>query len=137
MAFKWTILALVMAAGTSTSLFANPKVTYQIRTELYVDGKMVASPTVVTPEGTSASISQASDDQEGDKFTVGMVATEQSTQTLKDGIHLKLNVEYKNGVHSGKFNSEVLTASGKQATIKTNKGAPNEGVEIKVTATRQ
>ena len=137
MVMRWTILAFFLAAGTSPSLFANPKFTYQIRTEVYIDGKLISSPTIITREGETASISQNAQNETENNLTVGMVATEQPTLSGKDGILLKLNVEYKNGIHSGRFNSEVLTASGKQATVKPNSGTSSEGVELKITATRQ
>lgn len=109
---------------------------YLIKSQLYINGKLISSPTISTLANEPAEITQVRENPHEElKFKV--VASEKSTIDLKDGILMKLDLEYSAGTDLIKSSPQILTKAGSESTIFVGTGSGNEDILLKVTATRQ
>ncbi len=124
---------LLLALGLiSIGAQAAPK-QFVIDTKLYVDGKYVAGPRVVVDSGKEAEISDSSRNQ---KLNIKIRASEMSSKEVKDGILVKLAVNYVSGVRTVKVSPQILARNGSESVLDFADGSRGQDVTLKVIATR-
>lgn len=129
------VLSFVMGLFMTLAAFAAPT-TYHIHSQVFIDGKLISSPRIVTLAGEAAEITQTGDNQT-DKFSLKVTPENISNNEIKDGILMKFDIEYTYGSRSIKSSPQVITKSGSEASVSIGKIQGKEEVLLKVTATRE
>jgi hypothetical protein len=123
-----TLTLLVPAA------MAAPK-QYQVATQIYIDGKLVSAPRIAVTENIFAEVSQVAEDSPN-HLTLKILASEMSTETVKDGIMLKMDLDYASDGRTVKSSPKLLAEAGKEATVQIAYGPGKHEVQLKVKAIR-
>lgn len=131
-----TILSLaVLLAGFSSWAKPAPPVSatgsYQLKLELAVNGKHVASPTMTLEPDQKAVVSQKGED--GNTYIIEVIATPQEKKSVKFDFAVSDEIEGKPHLIS---NAVVITKERKGATITVNKSDGSEQLSLKVWAKR-
>jgi type II secretory pathway component GspD/PulD (secretin) len=130
-----TIVTAFLLISASPSAFA-AKQEYDLKMDLSMNGKHIASPRVLVVEGEKATVSQKSNDEED---TIEVTATEGDSQGRK-GILLDfvVSVVGKDGKKKVVSRPRILTLEGEKATLSSrqNDASPEE-VSLSVVATRR
>lgn len=127
-----TTLLVVLA---SSPAFA-AKNQYDLKMDLSMNGKVVASPRLLVVEGEKATVSQKSDDAEN---SIEVTASEGDLQGRK-GILMDfvVSVVTKDGKRTVVSRPKILTLEGEKATLSTHQNdASPEEVSLSVVATRR
>jgi hypothetical protein len=106
---------------------------YDIQAQLFVEGKLVASPRLLTVPGEPAELSQMTDTSK-DKIRIRIIATDDSHK-IENGIALKFEIYYRKGKKIVESSPEITAKPGEQNTLDIGK-ANHQNVELKVRAIR-
>jgi len=108
-----------------------------ISAKLFINGKLISSPKIITIAGETAEISQISEEHQS-IYRMKVLATNASDEKIKDGILMKFDIEANDGTSIIKSTPQVLTKIGSEATITVNGDQANQKeLMLKVIATRQ
>lgn len=125
---------LLLVAWIASSSLASTN-SYFIKTQLLVDGKLVATPQMVVLENEPASLEiKDSPDQE---IKVGVTATSTATAEVQDDILMKFNLEYSSPDRLVKSSPQLLIKEGSEATVRLADQKGDRDVQMKVVVTRQ
>lgn len=108
---------------------------YKIETQIFIDGKIVSSPKVITLENKAAEMTQVSENPYK-QLKMKVIASENSANKIKDGISMKFDIDYITEGKTIQSSPHILVQSGKEAII-TVGDKNGTRIELKVTATRE
>ncbi len=129
-----TKLLLVAFTFFGFSAFANPQV-YDLKMELFINGKHISSPRIITRGNETASISQKTDTEES---FIDVIATEGEIDGNK-GILMNFVVGLigKDGKRKILSNPRILTRENEKAEIKVGNNRDADAMSISVIAKRK
>lgn len=135
-----TILSFcLMLIGTTTiaavSGVIEKKSVFHINSEMYLNGRLVSKPRLVTEGNSKASISQINDDGSGE-FFFELVANDVSMPSLKDGIGINFNIRYHFGSTNHVSNPQVILKPNQPGSI-TVSDESGQILELRIIATRE
>lgn len=128
------VFALGLLALCASVTFASTK-HFRIAAEIYVDGKLVSTPRVVTNADESAEINSVSENPH-QELKLKVVASDDTTK-VRDGIRMKFDVEYFDGFKTVKSSPKIVAKPGSESTIYVGNSKLAQGVEMKFVATRE
>lgn len=108
---------------------AQPVGSYQLKLEVAVNGKHVASPTMTLEPNQKAILSQKGED--GETYIIEVIATPQEKKVVKMDFTVSHEVNGKPELIS---NAQTITKERKGATITVNKSDGSEQLSLKVWA---
>ncbi|MCC6138947.1 MAG: hypothetical protein IT287_09970 [Bdellovibrionaceae bacterium] len=119
----------------SIQTYANTK-EFDIKAEISIDGKIVSKPQIITKPNETASISQDNGGKNA-KTIIEVIASDDVSGKVKDGIMMKFTVSYINGKKRTVVSKpQIIAKSGETAEIAVgDKGQP-DALMMKVIATR-
>lgn len=129
------IFLVALGLFVAAAAHATPN-TYRIDSQLFIDGKLISSPKIITNAGESAELTQVGNNP-NDKLSFKVVPEDFNNDKIKDGILMKFNIEYIYGSRSVKSSPQIIAKSGSEASISIGKMQNKEEVLLKVIATRE
>jgi hypothetical protein len=127
------ILSLIACLNATAFASTNQ---YRIETRLFVDGKLISSPQIVTRENEAAEISETNENPRN-QVKIKVVASDVSDERVKDEVLMKFDVEYASDHRWVKSAPQVLAKPGSEATIRVADRQGDRDVQMKVIVTRQ
>lgn len=128
---------LVIASLLSAIVVQAAPTTFKIQSELYIDGKLVASPRITTLAGEQASIEQSSDQNPLDRLKISVIPSNMSHEKMKDGIFMQFEVQVQSGEDKLQVSPQILAKSGSEAVITIGSTDDDHEIMMKVMATRE
>lgn len=118
--------------------FAAASAHYKIAAKIFIDGKYVSSPTIVTNGDEEAEISQGTDDSVN-RLTLTIKASDESNEVTTDGIRLKMTLHYQSASRTLVSAPDLVVQPGHEVTYhpSSNGNYPNPELKISVVATRE
>ena len=111
---------------------------YRINSQVYIDGKLVSSPKIITMANETAEIRQTTDNTEGaSDIRVRVTPSEFQNDAIPDGILMKFEVEYKAGNRVVKSSPQIIARSGSEAEVTVGRTPGQDDLKLKVTATQE
>ncbi len=133
--FEMKIFILSSVALISSIAIAATK-HYRIETQILVDGQLVSSPKVITNGDKATEISQISENPHKE-LRMKIIASDLTSDKVKDGILIKFDVEYVSGSKVVKASPQVLAKAGSEATIEIGNPESHQNLKMKIVATRE
>jgi hypothetical protein len=127
------IVLSIVALFCSTSFASTNR--YFIKTQLLVDGKLVAQPQISALEDEAATM-EIADNKDGN-LKMQVVATGAGSEEVKDAILMKFNLEYTNANRLVKSSPQILIKEGSEATVRLADRQGNRDVQMKVVVKRE
>lgn len=128
-------LVFVVTILSSPLVFATVQ-HYQIDSKIFVDGKLVSSPRVITNANEVAEISQVSENSKNE-LRMRVVASDMTNEHVKDGILMKFDVSYTINGRTIKSSPQILAKTGQPASIEVGDETGKPAMKIELTATRK
>lgn len=119
-------LAFLLAIGT-----ASASTNYNLKFDLSLNGKHVASPRLITKEGETASIVQKND--EGETF-IDVVATKATNMKNAVLMNFTIGTIGKSGERTTLSKAQIIAKENKQATITQHESDGRENLSLTVIA---
>ena len=126
---------LFFAALFSFTTFASTN-HYHINAKIFIDGKLVASPHIVTLENEEAEINQVSENPHKE-MKMRVIASDTGNEQVKDDILMKFHVQYLSDTRIVESNPQVLAKAGSEATIRIGDRQGDRDIQMKVVVSRE
>lgn len=123
------LICFLMFISMQAALAARPRI--DVKTELLVNGKVVASPRIIAVSGESAEITQGARNSK-DRMRMKILAKPTSEKT--DEIMVDMDLEYTVGDRRLHSTPQVFARAGQQATLTLEESTKEEKIQLKITA---
>lgn len=107
---------------------------YRIQTQIFIDGNLVSAPQIITNGSDPTEVTQVSENPY-QELKMKVIASDKAIETVKNGILMKFQLEYKSDSKIAKLSPEIFASPGLEATIETIE--KNPAVFMKVIAPRE
>ena len=129
---KGFVLSGVALFGISSFAATNR---YFIKTQLLVDGKLVATPQVSALENEAATMEI--NDGKAENIKMQVVATAPGREEVKDAILMKFHLEYSSATRTVNSSPQILIKEGSEATVRLADRQGDHDVQMKVVVKRE
>ncbi len=109
---------------------------YQIDSKIFVGGKLVSAPRLVTNPNEAAEIKQVSDDKK-ETLMIKVVASDVTNEHVSNGILMKFDVSYTANGKTINSSPQILANSGEPASIEVTALDGKPAMKLEVTANRK
>ncbi|WP_413290623.1 hypothetical protein [Bdellovibrio sp. HCB337] len=136
--FKAILASLILVSSTlSVATTKEMKSAFELQMELSIDGKKVASPSLIALEGEKASISQRNENSKDGSF-IEVVTTQEKSETNSNMITLSFVVGTidRDGKRTILASPRVITIENEKATVSIDQEDQDE-VSLSVVARRR
>lgn len=128
-------LILIVAIFNSQFASAAPQ-HYQIESKIFVDGKLISSPRVISNSNEPAEITQNSENPKS-QLRMKVVASDLTNENVKNGILMKFDVSYFANGRTIKSSPQILAKAGELSSIEVGSDDGMPAMKIEVTASRK
>lgn len=126
-------LVLLFLAASGISVFAAKPQDVMVTAQVFVAGKLVYSPRVITKVGQPASITEKQTGQDN-QVRMGVVAHPVTAKAMKDSYLIDLDLDVMKDGHSYRAMPQVLAKAGSEAVISLGPDADRDQVQVKLVA---
>lgn len=129
---------LLFAGGTviaMTSGITGKESLFDITSRIFIDGKLVSSPRIISRTNQFASIF-ISNKSGTDSLRIGLLARDATAPGIKDAIAINFDFQYKNGEEKMHSKPEFVLAPNQEGSIKISSDS-NHSYEMQVVAKRR
>lgn len=118
--FLIIMAALVSSAAVAATIQGgvNPR-SYYVRSKIFVNGMLISSPSISVAENSEAWVESRAESDPERFLRLALVANDVTNERVSDGIELKLQLTYSEGVHETQVRPLVLLKEKRTAMIET------------------
>jgi hypothetical protein len=130
-----TTTATTVILFISSSVWAAPL--YRIQSQIFMNGKLLSVPSIITQTGETAEISQSIDQEPPEEMRLSVRPSEVSNEKMKDGVLMQFQIDITSGGQTFHAAPQITAKPGSEAVVTIGKNKENDEFTLKVLATRE